>query len=211
MWDWLAASAGLGSVSGSKRVDGGEGTLGGNDAPLTRAKASKAASGAVVKRDSKWKTLEKYVTVDGTEYDLPKSNKAKSISWTDLELLLTGNKDNKVKVPLQHLLNEIKEEMAQYGVSNFEDNVMVHLVEEVFGSYHQDAHEHFEALGGKFTQLSLGVPMGKLVSETSGLVVPGIESSVFSFSQLLDLSSKKNVRARRDAAKESAGEGLYRV
>jgi hypothetical protein len=56
---------------------------------------------------------------------------------------------------------------------------MVHLVNEVFDGYHIDATEHFL---NRPVALSLGIPLGGLVTQTAGLVIPGA-AQVFTFSQ----------------------------
>ena len=64
---------------------------------------------------------------------------------------------------------------------------MVHLLTESFTAFHIDANEHKQALK-RMTQLSLGIPLGCLVNETAGLVIPGAKN-IFSFSTLRGTAS----------------------
>jgi hypothetical protein len=129
------------------------------------------------------KAIEDYTTLDGTRYTIAKDNSVRATTWRALYSAIedAAHSSEESWTLLLDLLVEIRAEMSLYGwKADAEGTVVIHLVHETFEGLHIDADEHLEEIGG-MTQLTLGIPFGRLISQTAGLHIPGADG-LFTFS-----------------------------
>ena len=140
--------------------------------------------------------LESYTSLNGTTFPIDTENSVRACSVGQLLRAIAAAKVDAegrgvfegAAHDLYALLDEVIRDLHGYGcgperlgpLAHVRMEGVVHLVNHTFHSFHLDAHEHESVLHGA-AQLSLGVPLGCLSTETAGLLIPGA-AEVFTFS-----------------------------